>query len=121
MNKTKRLIRGTVKKAAEMILSAVVLFGAVFIFSSKYDLDQAAESVENNMQYVRAQCVRYEGCYADDLTQSLFRLVDKAQDISRDILYEGNGSGAESLKQLAADHNVSGIIVTDSSGGLLSE
>lgn len=121
MRKTKTKISNLALVVLVMVLSGIILFLGVFIISSKSALSQASASLERTMDYIRSQCMHHDEIMTNDLTQNLFRLIDKTQDISRDIADGGSEPDTALLRELTAEHSVSGIIVTDSSGTVVCE
>lgn len=70
---------------------------------------------DRTIEYIRNQCIRYEEITASDLVKSFFRIIDKTQEISRDIA-NFNDCSIERLKEFVADLSITGVIVLDENG-----
>lgn len=96
------------------VIGAILAAGIFSVFS--YINTTNAKSVtDRTIEYIRNQCIRYEEITASDLAKSLFRIIDKTQEISRDIA-NFNDCSIERLKEFVADLSITGVIVLDENG-----
>ncbi len=93
----------------------VILAAGIFSVFSYINTTNAKNVTDRTIEYIRSQCIRYEEITASDLAKSLFRIIDKTQEISRDIA-NFNDCSIERLKEFVADLSITGVIVLDENG-----
>lgn len=93
----------------------IILAAGIFSVFSYINTTNAKNVTDRTIEYIRSQCIRYEEITASDLAKSLFRIIDKTQEISRDIA-NFNDCSIEELKEFVADLGVTGVIVLDENG-----
>ena len=80
----------------------IILAAGIFSVFSYINTTNAKNVTDRTIEYIRSQCIRYEEITASDLAKSLFRIIDKTQEISRDIA-DFNDCSIEKLKEFVAD------------------
>lgn len=103
-----------------LALGAVLLLTAVFAVFTVVDIDSAESAMNRSIEYVRKQCEDFGENADSDLVKSLFRLSDKAQDISRDIA-SGGAPDSGTLEKLADEQQITGIILLTKTGERVCE
>lgn len=93
----------------------IILAAGIFSVFSYINTTNAKNVTDRTIEYIRSQCIRYEEITASDLAKSLFRIIDKTQEISRDIA-NFNDCSIERLKEFVADLSITGVIVLDENG-----
>lgn len=96
------------------VIGAILAAGIFSVFSY-INTTNAKNVTDRTIEYIRNQCIRYEEITASDLAKSLFRIIDKTQEISRDIA-NFNDCSIERLKEFVADLSITGVIVLDENG-----
>ena len=77
--KTRRRTLGLI-----MLVGCMILFG-VFELSAESDLKDAQKRVEDKAEYIKTQYITYQKYNASNVTKSLDRLIDKTQQVRRDV------------------------------------
>lgn len=103
-----------------MTVIGVILTSGVFSVFSYLNTDTAKKVTSETIDYIKNQCVRYDKISASDLTKSLFRIIDKTQDISCYIADFDDSSDAI-LTKFITNHSITGIMVLDENGKLENE
>lgn len=103
-----------------MTVIGAILTSGIFSAFSYLNTDTAKKVTAETIEYIKNQCIRYDEISASDLTKSLFRIIDKTQDISRDIADFDDFSDAM-LTKFITNHSITGIMVLDENGELENE
>ena len=82
---------------------------------------QTREQLGNTIDYVKEQCTTYTRYNAASITKSLMRIMDNAQQVNRNIGYEGSTVDEERLRFYAQEQRLTGIILLDTDGRVQCE
>ncbi len=82
---------------------------------------QTREKLGNTIDYVKEQCTTYTRYNAASVTKSLMRIMDNAQQVNRNIGYEGSAVDEERLRFYAQEQRLTGIILLDTDGSVQCE
>ena len=82
---------------------------------------QTREQLGNTIDYVKEQCTTYTRYNAASVTKSLMRIMDNAQQVNRNIGYEGSTVDEERLRFYAQEQRLTGIILLDTDGRVQCE
>ena len=82
---------------------------------------QTREQLGNTIDYVKEQCTTYTRYNAASVTKSLMRIMDNAQQVNRNIGYEGSAVDEERLRFYAQEQRLTGIILLDTDGRVQCE
>ena len=82
---------------------------------------QTQEQLGNTIDYVKEQCTTYTRYNAASVTKSLMRIMDNAQQVNRNIGYEGSTVDEERLRFYAQEQRLTGIILLDTDGRVQCE
>ena len=82
---------------------------------------QTREQLGNTIDYVKEQCTTYTRYNAAAVTKSLMRIMDNAQQVNRNIGYEGSTVDEERLRFYAQEQRLTGIILLDTDGRVQCE
>lgn len=82
---------------------------------------QTREQLGNTIDYVKEQCTTYTRYNAASVTKSLMRIMDNAQQVNRNIGYEGSTVDEERLRFYAQEQRLTGIILLDTDGKVQCE
>ena len=82
---------------------------------------QTREQLGNTIDYVKEQCTTYTRYNAAAVTKSLMRIMDNAQQVNRNIGYEGSAVDEERLRFYAQEQRLTGIILLDTDGSVQCE
>lgn len=82
---------------------------------------QTREKLGNTIDYVKEQCTTYTRYNAASVTKSLMRIMDNAQQVNRNIGYEGSAVDEERLRFYAQEQRLTGIILLDTGGSVQCE
>lgn len=112
------------KRSARVWLIVVLLGIALSIVagvtSYAYTTAQAEQRFADVVDYVATQSLSYDAFNSAYATKNLIRVMEIAGETARDIERDGSADNA-TLKQYADQFNVTALIVTDTSGNLVSE
>ena len=82
---------------------------------------QTREQLGNTIDYVKEQCTTYTRYNAASVTKSLMRIMDNAQQVNRNIGYEGSAVDENRLRFYAQEQRLTGIILLDTDGRVQCE
>lgn len=103
-----------------MVTVGIILMGCVFALFSYNNTENAKNVTAETIEYIKNQCIRYDEITSSDLTKSLFRIIDKTKEISRDMLIF-NDSSDNIMKSFIGDHKLTGVMLLDEKGELENE
>ena len=111
--------RPSVRLAYMEILLALALLGAVFLTAAHSDMVSARQQMAATVQYIREQCNRYNRIELASETKSLMRVMESVGQIARQM--EADGGARAPLSEYAQTGYVSGLVVMDETGRVLSD
>lgn len=103
-----------------IVLLGIALSVVAGMMSYGYTTAQAEQRFADVVDYVATQSLSYEAFNNAYVTKNLIRVMEIAGEVARNIKRDGSADNA-TLKQYADQFNVSALIVTDTSGNLVSE
>lgn len=103
-----------------IVLLGIALSVVAGMMSYGYTTAQAEQRFADVVDYVATQSLSYEAFNNAYVTKNLIRVMEIAGEVARTIERDGSAGNA-TLKQYADQFNVSALIVTDTSGNLVSE
>ena len=101
------------------ILLALALLGVVFLTAAHSDTVSARQQMATTIQYIQEQCNRYNRIELASETKSLMRVMESVGHIARQMAADGEESAP--LSEYAQMGYVSGLIVMDETGFVLSD
>lgn len=110
----------TVWRLPLIVLLGIALSVVAGMMSYGYTTAQAEQRFADVVDYVATQSLSYEAFNNAYVTKNLIRVMEIAGEVARTIERDGSVDDA-TLKQYADQFNVSALIVTDTSGNLVSE
>ena len=115
--------KGKAARRYERIAAAI---GAVLVMVVGFNPMRAASAqtraqLGNTIDYVKEQCTTYTRYNAAAVTKSLMRIMDNAQQVNRNIGYEGSAVDEERLRFYAQEQRLTGIILLDTDGSVQCE
>ncbi len=110
----------TVWRLPLIVLLGIALSVVAGMMSYGYTTAQAEQRFADVVDYVATQSLSYEAFNNAYVTKNLIRVMEIAGEVARTIERDGSVGNA-TLKQYADQFNVSALIVTDTSGNLVSE
>ena len=113
--KTRRRTLGLI-----MLVGCMILFG-VFELSAESDLKDAQKRVEDKAEYIKTQYITYQKYNASNVTKSLDRLIDKTQQVRRDVARHSKEIDYDLLKKYTGEQRLSGITLMSPSGDVVQE
>ena len=108
-------------KAARRYAIGAVLVIVVGFNTVRAESAQTREQLGNTIDYVKEQCTTYTRYNAAAVTKSLMRIMDNAQQVNRNIGYEGSAVDEERLRFYAQEQRLTGIILLDTDGSVQCE
>ena len=107
----------------ERIAAAIgaVLVIVVGFNTMRAESAQTREQLGNTIDYVKEQCTTYTRYNAAAVTKSLMRIMDNAQQVNRNIGYEGSAVDEDRLRFYAQEQRLTGIILLDTDGSVQCE
>ena len=114
---------GKATRRYERIAAAIgaVLVIVVGFNTVRAESAQTREKLGNTIDYVKEQCTTYTRYNAAAVTKSLMRIMDNAQQVNRNIGYEGSAVDEERLRFYAQEQRLTGIILLDTDGSVQCE
>ena len=118
-----RIKKGKATRRYERIAAAIgaVLVIVVGFNTARAESAQTREKLGNTIDYVKEQCTTYTRYNAASVTKSLMRIMDNAQQVNRNIGYEGSTVDEERLRFYAQEQRLTGIILLDTDGRVQCE
>ena len=115
--------KGKATRRYERIAAAIgaVLVIVVGFNTARAESAQTREQLGNTIDYVKEQCTTYTRYNAASVTKSLMRIMDNAQQVNRNIGYEGSAVDEERLRFYAQEQRLTGIILLDTGGSVQCE
>ena len=115
--------KGKATRRYERIAAAIgaVLVIVVGFNTMRAESAQTREQLGNTIDYVKEQCTTYTRYNAASVTKSLMRIMDNAQQVNRNIGYEGSTVDEERLRFYAQEQRLTGIILLDTDGRVQCE
>ena len=115
--------KGKAARRYERIAAAIgaVLVIVVGFNTVRAESAQTREQLGNTIDYVKEQCTTYTRYNAASVTKSLMRIMDNAQQVNRNIGYEGSTVDEERLRFYAQEQRLTGIILLDTDGRVQCE
>ena len=115
--------KGKAARRYERIAAAIgaVLVIVVGFNTVRAESAQTREQLGNTIDYVKEQCTTYTRYNAASVTKSLMRIMDNAQQVNRNIGYEGSAVDEERLRFYAQEQRLTGIILLDTDGSVQCE
>lgn len=101
-------------------LLGMALSAAAGAMSYGYTTAQAEQRFSDVVDYVATQSLSYDAFNSAYATKNLIRVMEIAGEVARDMERDASADNA-TLKQYADQFNVTALIVTDTSGNLVSE
>ena len=115
--------KGKATRRYERIAAAIgaVLVIVVGFNTMRAESAQTREQLGNTIDYVKEQCTTYTRYNAAAVTKSLMRIMENAQQVNRNIGYEGSAVDEERLRFYAQEQRLTGIILLDTDGSVQCE
>ena len=115
--------KGKATRRYERIAAAIgaVLVIVVGFNTVRAESAQTREQLGNMIDYVKEQCTTYTRYNAAAVTKSLMRIMDNAQQVNRNIGYEGSAVDEERLRFYAQEQRLTGIILLGTDGSVQCE
>ena len=115
--------KGRATRRFERIAAAIgaVLVIAVGFNTVRVESTQAREQLGGTVDYVKEQCTTYTRYNAASVTKSLMRSIDNAQQVARNIGYEGSNVDEKRLQFYAQEQRLTGIILLNADDPLQCE
>ena len=115
--------KGKATRRYERIAAAIgaVLVILVGFHTARAESAQTREQLGNTIDYVKEQCTTYTRYNAAAVTKSLMRIMDNAQQVNRNICYEGSAVDEDWLRFYAQEQRLTGIILLDTDGSVQCE
>lgn len=101
-------------------LLGIALSAAAGMTSYSYTTAQAEQRFSDVVDYVATQSLSYDAFNSAYATKNLIRVMEIVGEVARDMERDASADNA-TLKQYADQFNVTALIVTDTSGNLVSE
>lgn len=101
-------------------LLGIALSAAAGAMSYSYTTAQTEQRFSDVVDYVATQSLSYDAFNSAYATKNLIRVMEIAGEVARDMERDASADNA-TLKQYADQFNVTALIVTDTSGNLVSE
>ena len=103
-----------------VVLLGIALSIVAGVTSYAYTTAQAEQRFSDVVDYVATQSLSYDAFNSAYATKNLIRVMEIAGEVARDMERDASSDNA-TLKQYADQFNVTALIVTDTSGNLVSE
>ena len=104
-----------------VILLGMILVAAVGFYTLRLESEQMRTQLSSTISYVKEQCMTYTRYNAASVTKSLMRAIENAQQVNRNIGYEGKEPDAARLKFYTQEQRLTGIMLLDADSTLRCE
>ncbi len=111
----------TRRRVLVRLLLGLVLLAAVFFLAVRSDMAAAQRMLETTADYIKEQCNRYARIELASETKSLMRIVESGKQVAHDLVENNGFQTAEALEGYAKSSYVSGILLLDRQGNILSQ
>lgn len=112
MSKVNRDTQSLIRLIASLILAGLIISVFVSVITTEVDKNDTKSRMTVISSYIKTQCIRYEEIAAEETTQVLYDLIDKAADI-RENENLGDGCTEADLREMVLRKRITGILVTD--------
>ena len=99
----------------------ILTVALVGFYTIRIESEQMRTQLVRTIGYVKGQCATYTRYNAASVTKSLMRAIENAQQVNRNIVYEGSHIDAARLKFYAQEQRLTGIILLNADGTLQCE
>ena len=106
--------------AIVILIGCLVLVG-VFVWSFKTKLKEANYAMQDTVEYVKEQYIMCEKFNAGSITKSLDRIIEKSQQIERNLNQNEAPVDEALLESYVDEQRLSGIILLDTEGNVVCE
>lgn len=114
-------IKLTRKERVKYILIGLIVIFIAGACASIYDIKLSKETMKNTVAYVKEQCNRYSRIQLASEAKSLLRVQQSCTDVAYDIEADGGDDSKEALKQYMISNYLSGVIVINANGKIMSQ
>jgi signal transduction histidine kinase len=103
---------------AVVLLIGVVLFAVVFLVSTRYEQSEGNRVIEETLDFMKMQCLRFDNLNASEQAEDQIQLLDKTKELERCLEDEEPEDKEKFLKDYAENQRLSGILLLDREGKL---
>jgi signal transduction histidine kinase/CheY-like chemotaxis protein len=96
----------------------VLLLGSVYTVCTYMEKKEAAAVMEDTLEFMRIQCLRYDNLSASLETRDAIQLLDKTKELSRCLAQPGDWDQTDFLSDYADAQRISGILLMDGQGNV---
>ena len=121
----KKVIKKRYAWLIEILVGLIILI-VVYLIASGADYANTEKRLNSKAKYIDEQCNSYHRLHLASETKSLMRVMDSSQQLNKYFTYESELNGSnyldeKVLKEYTEEIHMSGIIIADSNGEVLSE
>jgi signal transduction histidine kinase/CheY-like chemotaxis protein len=103
------------------IIIGVVIFIAAFAYSTKKEERDAKEMINETLDFLNLQCIRYDNIMASNEMKDHAQLIGKVMELKNWLEAAENPMDEEFLKDYAKRQDVGGIIILSNDGELFAD
>ncbi len=103
------------------VATTIVAVAACCFIVFNYAVHQTSERAYNTIDYVQQQSITYEAYNSASKTKSSLRALENASQLARNIEQGDGDISVDKLAQYASELRLTGVIVADAQGTVLSE
>ena len=103
------------------VLFGFAILAVVFIYSAQADMLMSQNMLATTTGYIKEQCNRYARIELAAETKSLMRIIESSKQISHQLVENDGLCTEEAMESYARESYVSGIILLDSNGKIISQ
>lgn len=111
----------TRRRVLVRLLLGLALLAAVFFLAVRSDMAAAQRMLETTADYIKEQCNRYARIELASETKSLMRIVESGKQVAHDLVENGGLQTEKALEGYAKSSYVSGVLLLDRQGNILSQ
>jgi signal transduction histidine kinase/CheY-like chemotaxis protein len=104
------------KKAFVVILVGILLIGVVYGVCTVQEKREGEGMITETLDFLKQQCTRYENQVTSEETQTQIALLDKAEELARQLQEQESAQAGDFLAEYATNQRLSGIILLDGDG-----
>ena len=115
------ILSGRKRSISWPILIGLVLLLVVFAIAAQSDMADTQRMLASTTSYVKEQCNRYARIELASETKSLTRMIESCKQITHQLTEADRTPGTDALQDCAEDNYVSGVLLLDPEGKVLSQ
>lgn len=103
----------TIKLILLFLIPGFLLFHGMYYIQTMSNLHNANNEISDIMHFVAEQCARYDNLIETDEVQTQIDLVEKTNELSRNLQHHTDGVTSGCLKEYVEEQHLAGAMILD--------